>query len=370
VIRGGQIHDALGALRPQHFVYKGLAQALADLRKVEQAGGWPRIPEGPAMRRDSADARAPLLRRRLRVSGDLTAEVGADSVVFDALLQEAVRKFQHRHGLNDDGVVGRATLAEMNVPVETRIEQLRINLERARWVTHGLPDTFVAVNVAGARVYFVRAGQVVFESRAIVGKSYTRTPVFSAPMRYIDLNPTWTVPPGIVGEVLARVKKEPGYLQKEGMRVLDGGRPVDPTGIDFSSYSARTFPYVFRQEAGPANPLGHIKFVFPNEHNVYLHDTPSRSLFEREERLFSHGCIRVENPLRLAELVLGDPVLWSRARIEATIATGETRTIRLERPLPVLILYWTASTDLDGELHFYRDVYERDAELLAALNRR
>jgi murein L,D-transpeptidase YcbB/YkuD len=281
-----------------------------------------------------------------------------------------VRKFQHRHGLNDDGVVGRATLAEMNVPVETRIEQLRINLERARWVTHGLPDTFVAVNVAGARVYFLRAGQVVFESRAIVGKSYTRTPVFSAPMRYIDLNPTWTVPPGIVGEVLARVKKEPGYLAKEGMWVLHGGRPVDPTAIDFSSYSARTFPYVFRQAPGPANPLGHIKFVFPNEHNVYLHDTPSRSLFEREERLFSHGCIRVENPLRLAELVLDDPVLWSRASIEAAISTGETRTIRLERPLPVLILYWTASTDLDGELHFYRDVYKRDAELLAALNRR
>jgi murein L,D-transpeptidase YcbB/YkuD len=189
-------------------------------------------------------------------------------------------------------------------------------------------------------------------------------------MRHIDLNPTWTVPPGIVGEVLARVRREPGYLAAEGIRILDAsGRTVDPASVDFSRYTARTFPYTFRQDPGPANALGRIKLVFPNDYNVYLHDTPSRSLFEREERLFSHGCIRVQNPVELAALILDDPARWSVDGLEAAIAPGTTRTIQLERPVQVLVLYWTASADLHGEIHFYRDVYGRDAGVLAALNR-
>jgi murein L,D-transpeptidase YcbB/YkuD len=369
VATGGRVVEAVRALRPTHFVYQGLVRALAQLRGLQTSGGWAAVPSGKSMRLDSADARVPQLRERLRVSGDLTGEAGAGTR-FDAELEAAVKRFQHRHGLNEDGIVGAATLAELNVPVERRIDQLRINLERARWVTHGLPETFVAVNVAGAKVYLLRDGDVALESRVIVGREYTRTPVFTAPMRYIDLNPTWTVPPGIVGEVLARVRREPGYLAEEGMRILDGGREVDPAGVDFSRYDARTFPYTFRQDPGPANPLGRIKLVFPNEHNVYLHDTPSRSLFEREERLFSHGCIRVENPVALAALILDDAERWSVEKLEAAIATGELRTIPLERPIQVLILYWTASADLHGELHFYRDVYARDAEVLAALNGR
>ncbi|MHB1168278.1 MAG: L,D-transpeptidase family protein, partial [Longimicrobiales bacterium] len=289
---------------------------------------------------------------------------------FDAALEAAVRSFQHRHGLNEDGIVGPATVAELNVPVERRIEQVRANLERARWITHDLPDTFLAVNIAGAKAYLVRGGAVVFESRAVVGAVNTATPVFRASLQYLDLNPTWTVPPGIVGEVLAAVRRDPRYLKRNDFVVLDrNGRSVDALRVDFAGYTARTFPYVFRQKPGPANPLGRIKFMFPNRYNVYLHDTPARELFGREQRTFSHGCIRVEDPLRLAELVLDD-VAWSRAAIEAAMADGRTRTIRLEKALPVLLLYWTASTDLHGELHYYRDVYERDAPLLRELNRR
>jgi len=289
---------------------------------------------------------------------------------FDAALEAAVQSFQHRHGLNEDGLVGPATLAELNVPVERRIDQVRINLERARWVTHDLPDTFVAVNVAGAKAYLWRDSDVVFESRVIVGREYTRTPIFAETMRYIDLNPTWTVPPGIVGEVLARLRREPDYLSEQGIRVVDrSGRAVDPSGIDFSRYTAGSFPYMFRQDPGPLNALGQIKFMFPNAYNVYLHDTPARGLFAQEQRLFSHGCIRLQDPLRLAELLLEDTGRWSREALERAIATGRTQTIPLARPLPVLILYWTASADLHGELHFYRDVYQRDAAVLAALDR-
>ncbi|HSJ08936.1 MAG TPA: L,D-transpeptidase family protein, partial [Longimicrobiales bacterium] len=215
--------------------------------------------------------------------------------------------------------------------------------------------------------YFVRDSVVTFESRVIVGREYTRTPVFSAALRHIDLNPTWTVPPGIVGEVLAAARRDAGYLSRQGIEVLDAaGRAVS---VDVSRYSAATFPYTFRQRPGPLNPLGQVKFVLPNAYNVYLHDTPARSLFASEQRTFSHGCIRVSNPLDLAALVLDTP-RWSVEALRAAIATGATRTIPLARPVPVLILYWTASADLHGELHFYADVYDRDPALLRALNTR
>jgi murein L,D-transpeptidase YcbB/YkuD len=232
---------------------------------------------------------------------------------------------------------------------------------------HGLAGTFIAVNAAGAIAYFVRDSAVRFETRVIVGREYTRTPVFSAALRHIDLNPTWTVPPGIVDEVLAAARRDAGYLSRQGIEVLDpAGHAVR---VDVTRFSAAAFPYTFRQRAGPLNPLGEIKFVLPNAYNVYLHDTPARALFASEQRTFSHGCIRVSNPLELAALVLDSP-RWSVEALRAAIAMGATRTIPLERPMPVLILYWTASADLHGELHFYTDVYGRDAALLRALNTR
>jgi murein L,D-transpeptidase YcbB/YkuD len=371
VVRSGVVEAAFAAARPDHWIYRGLVAALARLREVEATGGWGTVPDWPTLLPDSADERVPALRRRLVLGGDLDPEAAVEGELFDPRLEVAVKAFQHRHGLNEDGLVGKATLAELNVPVATRVAQLRTNLERARWVIHDLPRSFLAVNAAGARVYLVRDDAVVFETRAVVGKTYTRTPVFRASMRYIDLNPTWTVPPGIVGEVLAAIRRDPGYLARQQMRVLDAsGRTLARSSLDFSRWSARSFPYVFRQDPGPLNPLGQIKFVFPNPYNVYLHDTPARQLFEQEQRTFSHGCIRVQNPLDLAVLVLDDPVSWSREALERAIALGTTRTIDLAEPLPVLVLYWTASADLHGELHFYRDVYGRDPAVLAALDAR
>jgi murein L,D-transpeptidase YcbB/YkuD len=369
IVSSGRVVTALYDLRPRHFMYDGLVRALAAYRAIQKRGGWDSIPTGPTMGLDSADMRVPALRGRLVIEGDLRPDEAVGGYVFDPRLEEGVKSFQHRHGLNEDGRVGDVTLAALNVPVERRIDQLRVNLERARWIAHVLPDTLVAVNVAGARVYVLEGDSVVFESRAIVGKDYTKTPVFTAPMRYVDLNPTWTVPPGIVGEVLADIRREPGYLERHSMKVLDApGHEVDPAGVDFSQYTDSTFPYVFRQEPGPTNPLGRIKLMFPNEHNVYLHDTPTPELFGREERLFSHGCIRVEDPLGLAELVLGEPTTWNRATLREAIDSGAQRTIRLPTPIPVFVLYWTAAVDLQGTIHFSEDVYRRDAGILSALN--
>jgi L,D-transpeptidase YcbB len=371
VLDSNGIRDAIVALRPTHFTYVRLVEALAELRRTQAAGGWERIADGPALRPGSADPRVLALRRRLAAGGDLPPGAAPSDTLFDARVEAALRRFQHRHALNDDGVLGPATRTELNVPVERRIEQVRVNLERARWLVNDLPPDFVAVNIAGAMVYLVRGGQVAFETRTVVGRTYTRTPVFRAEMRYIDLNPTWTVPPGIVREVLTDARRDPDYLRRLDMRVLDRwGRPVQLSAAALGRYSASSFPYILRQQPGPLNPLGQIKFIFPNPYNVYLHDTPSKGLFEREQRTFSHGCIRVQDPRRLAELVLNDPARWSRGALDSAIAGGRTRTITLETPLPVLVLYWTALADLHGELHFYRDVYGRDEAVLRALGSR
>ncbi|MGE0160377.1 MAG: murein L,D-transpeptidase [Gemmatimonadales bacterium] len=370
LVTSGRVEASLAELRPRHFVYAGLKKALADLRWIEAGGGWEPIAAGPLMGRDSVDDRVPALRTRLALEGDYTGPAGDTSRVYDAYLEAAVRSFQHRHGLNEDGLVERATLAALAVPVEERIAQLRVNLERARWVGHELPaDELVVVNVAGARVYMLRGDSVVFETRAIVGTEATRTPVFAAEMRYVVLNPTWTVPSSALDEVLDLARADADYLGRQGMHLLDAsGKEVDAGSVDLTRYTAADFPYTVRQDPGPMNALGRIKLMLPNSYHVYLHDTPSRSLFARETRLFSHGCIRLQDPVGLAELVLGDHASWSRAALEQAIASGETRTIPLARPVPVFVLYWTAGADAYGVSHFYPDVYGRDAAVLAALD--
>lgn len=366
-IAAGDIVGTLDAQRPDHPVYRRMVEAMETYRDLLESGGWPELQEGPLLALDSTSARVPLLRERLAAEGYLEPESDLTSPAFDAALDEAVRRFQHTHGLNDDGVVGPSVIRELNRSPQYRVEQLRANLERARWVLRDLPDTYVTVNIAGQRVYLIRNDSSVWETRAIVGDEYTRTPVFSAPMRRVVFNPDWTVPESINSEILQNLREDEDYLERENFEVLDGnGRPVDPDGIDFSESSGEDFPYTFRQRPGPGNTLGRVKFMFPNRFAVYLHDTPSRELFQREDRTFSHGCIRVEHPLDLAEHLLPS---WTPEEMEATVETGRMTSVELDDPLPVLLLYWTVSADLHGELHFYRDAYDRDAAVLAALDR-
>jgi murein L,D-transpeptidase YcbB/YkuD len=320
------------------------------------------VPEGPKLELGSSGPRVAALRARLGAEGDSDA--------FDAPLADAVRRFQARHGLDADGVVGPGTLAALNVPIAARIAQIRVNLERGRWYLHELDPTFVIVNVAGFEVYYLRDSKLVWSARAIIGKPFRATPIFRSRMTYLVLNPTWTVPPGILAnDILPAQRRNPSYLAKKGLQVVDrNGRVVPASSIDWSQATARRFPYNLVQPPGPENALGRVKFMFPNSHSVYLHDTPTRSLFEKSERAFSSGCIRIENPLELAALLLEGQKGWDRAAIDAALATGKTRTVTLERPVPVLLTYFTAWVDRGGELQLRRDVYGRDPKVLRALD--
>lgn len=345
-------------------MYAAGREALAQHRAIAALGGWPVIPEGPVLRGGMSDPRVALLRRRLEISGDLSA-VGATkwsgtSYFFDPQLAQALAHAQCRHRLSVDGLLGSATLRALNVPVERRIVQLRVNLERGRQVLHEIRDAdLVVVDVAGFEVHYLRARKRIWQARAVIGQPYRKTPIFKASIDDIVLNPTWTVPPGILDKDILP-------LLRKGDR---SGKVRDPASIDFSTFTARSFPFTLRQDSGPTNVLGVVKINFPNLHLVYLHDTPSKSLFDETKRTFSSGCIRTERPLELAELLLVDPVHWNRAALDAAVASGETRTVRVPRPVPVLIIYWTADRDDDGSMVFKPDPYGRDARELAALDR-
>lgn len=351
-------------------LYRALQKALADYRQIASAGGWPMIAAGPTLHEGDTDARVPDIRRHLGIGGDLPpAAEAADDQQYDAVLVAGVRAFQARHALAVDGVLGAATLAAMNVPVETRIDQLRLSLERARWVADDTAGEVVVVNIAGSEVFAARNGRRFWTRRAVVGRVNRQTPVFRGSMTWLELNPTWTVPPTILREdVLPRLRRDPGYLQENDLSVIDArGRVIDPLTVDWPRVGNHP-PWTLRQAPGPKNSLGRIKFMFPNPHAVFLHDTPARGLFERTGRLLSSGCVRIEDPLSLAEILLADPDTWNQQTLQAAIDTGKTRIVRLPRPWPVLILYWTAELDATGRVRFLPDVYDRDPALLAALN--
>jgi len=367
---GDQLAERVEHEKPPQAFYRNLRTAYAHLREIAAGGGWKPVPSGPTLKPGVTDSRVHSLRARLAADGDLDPNAAAGGGdLFDPALEAAVRAFQARHGLGVDGSVGPGTLAELNVPIVARLSQLRVNLERARWVLHDLPPEFVLVNVAGFEVYFLRDNSVVWRARAQVGKPYRASPIFRAEMTYLVLNPTWTVPPGILAaDILPAQRRDPNTLARKGLEVVDAqGRVVPASSIDWSTATPRNFRYMLRQPAGPTNALGRVKFMFPNSHSVYLHDTPSKDLFDRSDRAFSSGCIRVENPLELATTLLAPQPGWDRAAIDAAIAAGKTRTITLQKRVPVLLLYWTAWVDRDGALQLRRDLYGRDAKVAAGL---
>jgi murein L,D-transpeptidase YcbB/YkuD len=368
----GRLKEAVARVRPDLWWYERARAALARYRAIAARGGWAPVPAGKKLQPGGKDARVPALRRRLAATGELPGQP-LDSEAFDQPLAAAVKEFQARHRLEPDGAVGPGTLAELNVSVESRILQIRINLERARWVLHEItPGDLVIVDVAGFEVAFVRNQKVLWRAKVQIGKPYRQTPIFKAMIDNVVFNPTWTVPPGIIEkDVLPAVKRDPGYLEKKKLNVIDrSGKKVDPSSINWSKQSADTFPYMLRQEPGPDNALGRVKINFPNPYLVYLHDTPSKALFEKEERAFSSGCIRVERPLELAALLLNDPQKWNAGSIEKVIEVGETQTVPLPRPVPVLLMYWTIDPGTEGQVEFKRDPYGRDPRLAQALDAR
>lgn len=366
------VEASLDALRPRQPRYHRMRRALAELRDVEAAGGWPRVAEGPTLRLGDDGERVRALRKRLALSGDLRADTADAGAAFDGELEAAVRRFQARHGLDEDGAVGPATRAALNVPVEDRIDRLVVNLERWRWMPAELGPRHILVNIPAFQVVVRDGDEPVLRLRAIVGREYRQTPVFSGRMTYLVLAPFWHVPPGIAGrDKLPEIRRDPSYIAAQRMTLLDlrTNRPVDPRSVDWSTMTAAQFNqrYRLRQDPGPQNALGDVKFMFPNPYNVYLHDTPTRELFGETERAFSSGCIRVENPLELASFLLREDPSWTPDRIRRTVEGGAETTAALTAAVPVHLQYWTAFVDEDGRLNYRRDLYDRDAAVLAAL---
>ncbi|MGM0982204.1 MAG: L,D-transpeptidase family protein [Pseudomonadota bacterium] len=373
-----RFEQAFADVRPSYPPYQRLRDGLARYQDIDQQGGWPTLPPLDGLLRpgDVHDA-VPFLRERLAVIGEpgLAAAdttilpdaklVAPDPFTYDEALTEAVERFQERHLLQVDGVVGPDTLAALNVPVGERIDQIRINLERTRWLLHGLPETFVLVDIAGYRVSYYRPNGDIWRSRIVVGQPYRRTPSLRSEITHLTVNPTWTIPPTIRREdVIPKIRRDLGYLERNNIRVLSySGRELDPRSIDWQDPGK----IMLRQEAGPENPLGRVVIRFPNDHMVYLHDTPAQQLFSRQQRAISSGCIRVENVTTLVQLLLDDTD--TQRDIRAMIADGVTGNVPLERHVPVILHYWTAHVGEEGELSFRPDIYDRDDELLEALDR-
>lgn len=361
-------HDiarAFAQAPPQEAVYGTLRHGLAQLRKVRDRGGWPKIPEGQTLRPGMDDASVALLRTRLAAGGYLAAQ-GTARTDYDDAVTAAVKKFQTEQYLGADGVAGPATLTELNVPVEARIDQVRVNMERARWLLYKLQGTFVVVDIAGYKVAFYRDGKPIWRSRVQVGKPFRSTPIFQSAITYVTFNPTWTVPPTILlKDMLPKIRDNPGYLEASRIRVIDrDGNVLDPSTVDWDNPRGLTL----RQDAGSDNSLGQVVIRFPNEYSIYLHDTPHRDLFAKSNRATSSGCIRVENPLQLVELLFNDPVHWNSEGIQKQLANGKTENIRLPVKVPVLLAYWTVDLSLDGRVTFKPDVYGYDSPVLRALN--
>ena len=370
----GKLDDALRTLRPPEDGYKPLVDTLNRYRQIAAQGGWPMVPPGDDLKQGARGERVRVLKARLRAEGDLAgaapqdessrkseagetpsapaAEQAAQDGVFDAEVAAAVTRFQKRHGLEPTGVVDEETLADLNVPAAERVRQIALNLERWRWMPSDLGKRYIRVNIPEFTMALVENGKPALEMRVVVGKAQqSRTPVFSDKMTYLELNPAWNIPTEIAEEeILPKAAGDPGYLARNNIEVVSEGSKTR-----------------LRQRPGPDNPLGQIKFMFPNEHDIYLHDTPADHLFAKTERDFSHGCIRLERPMDLAHVLLKGSSEWTPEKLQSVLASGEQTTVSLPEPLPVHLLYFTAWVDEEGTVQFRRDVYGHDTRLAKAL---
>ena len=368
-----RIESFFDGLRPAHAAYYRLRNALQHYIGIQKKGGWPSVPSGPSVKISDTHDRVDKIRKRLLVTADIDPPArNVKHAEFDESLMKGVQRFQNRHGIEPDGVVGLSTLAAMNVPVEDRIRQIELNLERWRWIPRDLGSRYLLVNIADYSLAVVENQMTVLEMRVVVGKAYRRTPVFSEKMKYLVLNPFWNIPVKIaVEDKLPIIRKNPLYLTQQHIKVFEnwsGDAPeINPVIIDWYRVNSSNFPYRLRQDPGPSNALGRIKFMFPNKFSVYLHDTPQRSLFKRASRDFSSGCIRIEKPVELAKYLLQNDPQWPNQKITETIESGVTTVVRIKDPIPVHLLYWTAWVTETGTVHFGNDIYNRDPPLSRAL---
>jgi murein L,D-transpeptidase YcbB/YkuD len=369
-ITKNEITVRLNDLRPRMFLYDTLVAILARYREIDSKGGWQQVQAGGKIEPGQSNSRIPAIRKRLLVTSELSEPDSVNSELYDKVLEADIKTFQASHALDPDGVIGVGTFRELNVPVEDRINSLRINLERIRWVSSNLPDSYIIVNIAAFWLVMVKDNQVVDYTSVVVGKPLNKTPIFRDKLRYVEFNPSWTQPTSIVkNETIPKLKKDSTYLEQNHMVLLDTkGNLIPTSGVNMKSLSASHFPYLVRQEPGPWNALGEMKFMFPNKYDIYLHDTPSKSLFERSSRAFSHGCIRVNKPIEFAEKLL-EGTEYNQEKIKQIISSQVTTRVNLPKPVDILLLYWTCGIDQNRKLFFVPDIYSRDTEVLKDLDK-
>jgi L,D-transpeptidase YcbB len=341
----------------------GLEKALQDYKEIAAKGGWPKVPDAKIEKGSQGEAVA-ALRKRLAVTGDLAHSGTPD--VFDDEVEQAVMRFQERHGLDTDGAVGKETLAALNVPVEDRVRQLETNLAQRETMPKETADQFVVVNIPDFRLRLIDHGKRVLGMKVVVGqRRQWQTPLLDGQIKYLILNPRWNVPATIFEkELIHDLRKDPTYLDRHHMKVVatvaDAGE-IDPATIDWNQVNPKNPQLRIVQHEGAGNSLGRIKFMFPNKYDVYLHDTPEKKFFARNMRALSHGCVRVEKPMDLAEYLMRDDPKWTREQIQKAINSGRNQDIPLSAPVPVHIIYRTAWVDEGGKVNFRNDVYGWDA---------
>lgn len=346
--------------------YLKLKQYLQFYRRISAKDGFANIPEFDADSVNRGEVLSKLC-AHLSLIGELPS--GYKATTYSPFVEVAVKHFQYSHGLDTSGRLTRETIAQLNIPLQERIRQIELNMERCRWLPREQKDVFVQVNIPGFFMEVKEQYKTVLHMRAIVGKDFTQTPLFYATMAHVVINPYWDVPQSIATkEILPILKRDPGYISRNHMELhSSSGGKINPYDVSWGNYSENYFPFKIRQIPGDWNALGRIKFLFPNPYNVYLHGTPNQELFEKPVRAFSHGCMRLEDPVRFATYLLKNQSPWNEDFIRSTIKKGDETWIKLARQYPVFVTYATCWVDDDNILHFRNDVYGHDNRLAREL---
>jgi len=355
--QSGEVKANLPIFSPQTVGY--IERAIGQYQDIVSRGGWPVVPADKKLQLGVSHADVEILRKRLMISGDLSTAAGI-SPAFDTYVDGAVKRFQSRHGLPADGVLGKYSYAAMNISASVRLGQLETNLVRLRSMSGFLGDRYVMVNVPAAQIEAVEGDRVVLRHTAIVGKIDRQTPILNSKINEIIVNPYWNAPESIVRkDIIPLMRKNPNYLTENHIRILGpDGQEIDPTTIDWNTEDAAKFR--FRQDPGAINAMASVKINFPSPENVYMHDTPSQGLFNKLMRFDSSGCVRVQNVRDLVTWLLRDTPGWSRQQFEATIKSGVNTPVNLAVPVPVYFTYISAWSTGDGAVHFRDDIYGRD----------
>lgn len=368
VTRKESISQLLKELPPQHSGYQLLKKELQRFRELEQQGGWQRFEPGPILEVGVQHSQVLQLRQRLEKTGDLVECSVCGIDIFDGGLAEAVKRYQLRHGLKVDGRVGPQTRRSLNITVAEKTRQIRINMERWRWMQRKLGKRYLMVNMTGFELYLMENDSAVLVMPVIIGKSYRSTPSFSGLISHMEYNPYWTVPANMtVEDFIPRLINDSSFLAKKSIKLYRGWgasvREIDPQTVNWGQLDKNRFPYWLRQDPGPKNSMGRIKFLFSNPYAIYLHGTPDKYLFDRVVRTFSAGCIRVKDPVRLAAYLLNDGSQQMEEEVLANIHLGTNQSVSLPIDVPIYLVYWTAWVDLDGSMNFRHDIYARDTRL-------